>query len=237
MADDYKKIEEAYTGARDNARELLDTLLNIKNANRDTDKFAQNLANTLKSQTTAAEKLSTLAAAREDYIKNQIQNQKAVNKDLVKELDTYISIEDTQTEIKRLSDKNVKTQSDLNDIIDQQNTALRESLGYSSELADLFAAGGVMALGAKAFTDGIEAAKTAFTGTYDTALDLYKTVGLTAGEAAGLAGSILSYYKRGYVRSQLIVLQAGQLAAAYKARERQAQGTARQRRRRAHQGA
>ena len=30
MADDYKKIEEAYTGARDNARELLDTLLNKK---------------------------------------------------------------------------------------------------------------------------------------------------------------------------------------------------------------
>ena len=51
-------------------------------------------------------------------------------------------------------------------------------------------AGGVMALGAKAFTEGIEKAKGAFTETYDTALDLYKTIGLSAGEAAGLASSI-----------------------------------------------
>jgi hypothetical protein len=51
-------------------------------------------------------------------------------------------------------------------------------------------AGGVMALGAKAFTEGIGAAKEAFTGTYDTALDLYKTMGLSANEAAGLASSI-----------------------------------------------
>ena len=45
-------------------------------------------------------------------------------------------------------------------------------------------------LGAKAFTEGIEKAKGAFTETYDTALDLYKTIGLSAGEAAGLASSI-----------------------------------------------
>jgi cell division septum initiation protein DivIVA len=51
-------------------------------------------------------------------------------------------------------------------------------------------AGGVMALGAKAFTEGIGAAKEAFTGTYDTAIDLYKTIGLSANEAAGLASSI-----------------------------------------------
>ena len=47
-----------------------------------------------------------------------------------------------------------------------------------------------MALGAKAFTDGIESAKAAFTGTYDTAIDLYKTMGLSANEAAGMASSI-----------------------------------------------
>ena len=50
--------------------------------------------------------------------------------------------------------------------------------------------GGVMALGAKTLTDGFDAMSTAFTETYDTALDLYKTMGLTAGEAAGVTNSI-----------------------------------------------
>ena len=40
-------------------------------------------------------------------------------------------------------------------------------------------AGGVMALGAKTLTDGFDAMSTAFTETYDTALDLYKTMGLS----------------------------------------------------------
>ena len=49
------------------------------------------------------------------------------------------------------------------DLQKKQSDELKEALGYSSELADLFMVGGVMALGAKAFTEGIEAAKGAFT--------------------------------------------------------------------------
>ena len=86
--------------------------------------------------------------------------------------------------------KQVDKAEEHEQLLKDQNDKLKESLGYSSELADLFMAGGVMALGAKAFTEGIEKAKGAFTETYDTALDLYKTIGLSAGEAAGLANSI-----------------------------------------------
>ena len=63
--------------------------------------------------------------------------------------------------------------------------------GITSELADLFA-GGVMALGAKTLTDGFDQCQPEFTETYDTALDLYKTMGLTSG-----AMELLIVFKRG----------------------------------------
>ena len=75
------------------------------------------------------------------------------------------------------------------DLQKKQSDELKEALGYNQEIADLFAAGGVMALGAKAFTDGISAAGDAFTETFDTAKDLYKTTGLTANESAQLAAN------------------------------------------------
>ena len=75
------------------------------------------------------------------------------------------------------------------DLQKKQSDELKEALGYNQEIADLFAAGGVMALGAKAFTDGITAAGEAFTEVTDAAKDLYKNTGLSANEASQLAAN------------------------------------------------
>ena len=105
------------------------------------------------------------------------------DKDLLSQLDTAETYLETE---KRIKDNKQKQQ----DIMGGLNDEIKQSLGYSSELADLFAAGGVMALGAKAFTSAIENVKEAFTGAATQSTELYKTLGLSAGEAAGLAGDM-----------------------------------------------
>ena len=190
MADDYKEIEESFLGARNYANELADILSTAGNNTKKANEFASQLADNLKSQTSTADQLNQLVQSRNEYIEENVKSGKFLSKGLLEQLDTQIKI--LEGEQKR--EEEVEKQKDLakkyEDILKGQNDQLKESLGYSSELADLFAAGGVMALGAKAFTSAIEKTKDAFTGTASRATDLYKSLGVSAGEAAGLAGDM-----------------------------------------------
>ena len=189
MADDYKKIEESFLGARNYANELADILSEAGKNTKAANKFASELADTLKSQTSAADQLTKAVEARKDYIEESVKSGKFLNKGLLKQLDTSIKLLELEKEKEEVIQEQLDSVERGKDLIKQQNTQLKESLGFASEVADLFAAGGIAALGAKAFTDGISAAGEAFTEVKDAAKDLYKNTGLSANEASQLAAN------------------------------------------------
>lgn len=127
-------------------------------------------------------KLRTIAEEKAKILEEQAKTGEKIDQQLLDQLDNA-----------ELALKVAKERKDIvikrKDLQEELNKGLKEALGYNSEIADLFMAGGIMAVGAKAFTDGIEAAGAAFSATYDTAKDLYKTTGLTANESAQLAAN------------------------------------------------
>jgi len=122
-------------------------------------------------------KILAVQEEKEKVLKKVAKFNRQADKDLLSHLDTVEKYLETEKKIKDNKQKQ-------KDIMNNLNDELKQSLGYSSELADLFAAGGIMALGAKAFTSAIDKTKEAFTGVKDTGVELYKTLGLSAGEAA-----------------------------------------------------
>ena len=58
MADDYKKLEESFLGARNYANELADILTKAGKNTKAANEFASKLADNLKSQTTTADRLN-----------------------------------------------------------------------------------------------------------------------------------------------------------------------------------
>jgi len=128
-------------------------------------------------------KILAVQEEKEKALKKIAKFNRQADKDLLSQLDTAEKYLETEKEIKDNKEKQKDIQKELTD-------GIKEALGYSSELADLFAAGGVMALGAKAFTSAIEKTKEAFTATAENATNLYKSLGVSANEAADLAGDM-----------------------------------------------
>ena len=92
MADDYKKIEESFLGARNYANELADILGKAGKNTKAANEFASKLADNLKSQTSAADKLNAAVEARKDYIEETVKSGKFLNKGLLAQLDTSIKL-------------------------------------------------------------------------------------------------------------------------------------------------
>ena len=128
-------------------------------------------------------KILAVQEKKEEVLKRVAKFNRQADKDLLSQLDTAEKYLDTEKQVKDNKEKQKNIQQDLTDNI-------KEQLGYSSELADLFAAGGVMALGAKAFSSAIDAGKTAMTATVNKSTELYKSLGISAGEAASLSGDM-----------------------------------------------
>jgi len=190
MADNFKDIEESFLGARDYANDLAQALSTAGKNTKAANEFAAKLSSELKGQTDLANQISTLESERSNYISENVKKGRILNKGLLAQLDNEIEILKTKEKVQEEVDKTKKLEEERQDLLEKQSDELKEALGYSSELADLFAAGGVMALGAKAFTSAIESVKQSMTATYDSALNTYKTLGVTANEAARLGAEV-----------------------------------------------
>lgn len=190
MADNFKDIEESFLGARDYANDLAQALSTAGKNTKAANEFAAKLSNELKGQTDLASQISTLESERSNYISENVKKGRILNKGLLAQLDNEIEILKTKEKVQEEVDKTKKLEEERQDLLEKQSDELKEALGYSSELADLFAAGGVMALGAKAFTSAIENVKQSMTAAYDSALSTYKTLGVTANEAARLGAEV-----------------------------------------------
>jgi len=190
MADNFKDIEESFLGARDYANDLAQALSTAGKNTKAANEFAAKLSNELKGQTDLANQISTLESERNNYISENVKKGRILNKGLLAQLDNEIEILKTKEKVEEEVDKTKKLEEERQDLLEKQSDELKEALGYSSELADLFAAGGVMALGAKAFTSAIENVKQSMTAAYDSALSTYKTLGVTANEAARLGAEV-----------------------------------------------
>jgi ABC-type transporter Mla subunit MlaD len=92
MADDYKKIEESFLGARNYANDLADVLAKAGKNTKAANEFASKLADNLKSQTTASDQLNKLVEARKEYIEETVKSGKFLNKGLLAQLDTSIKL-------------------------------------------------------------------------------------------------------------------------------------------------
>ncbi len=190
MADNFKDIEESFLGARDYANDLAQALSIAGKNTKAANEFAAKLSNELKGQTDLASQISTLESERSNYISENVKKGRILNKGLLAQLDNELEILKTKEKVQEEVDKTKKLEEERQDLLEKQSDELKEALGYSSELADLFAAGGVMALGAKAFTSAIENVKKSMTAAYDSALSTYKTLGVTANEAARLGAEV-----------------------------------------------
>ena len=128
-------------------------------------------------------KILAVQEKKEEVLKRVAKFNRQADKDLLSQLDTAEKYLDTEKQVKDNKEKQKNIQKGLTDDI-------KKSLGYSSELADLFAAGGVMALGAKAFSSAIDAGKEAMTATFNKSTELYKSLGISAKEAANLSADM-----------------------------------------------
>ena len=128
-------------------------------------------------------KILAVQEKKEEVLKRVAKFNRQADKDLLSQLDTAEKYLDTEKQVKDNKEKQKNIQKGLTDDI-------KKSLGYSSELADLFAAGGVMALGAKAFSSAIDAGKEAMTATVKKSTELYKSLGISATEAANLSADM-----------------------------------------------
>ena len=76
---------------------------------------------------------------RKDYIEESVKSGKFLNKGLLKQLDTSIKLLELEKEKEEVIQEQLDSVERGKDLIKQQNTQLKESLGFTSEVADLFA--------------------------------------------------------------------------------------------------
>jgi ATP-dependent Lon protease len=129
MADDYKKIEESFLGARNYANELADILGKAGKNTKAANEFASKLADNLKSQTSAADKLNAAVEARKDYIEETVKSGKFLNKGLLAQLDSQIKLLEIEKKIDVELQKQVDKAKEYEDLLKDQNDKLKESLG------------------------------------------------------------------------------------------------------------
>jgi len=76
------------------------------------------------------------------------------------------------------------------DLSDKIKSNFLDTLGATEEIADIFKTGGLLYAGSEAFKNSASAIEEAFSTTFGTAFEMYKTMGISAKEGAILAGEI-----------------------------------------------
>lgn len=76
------------------------------------------------------------------------------------------------------------------DLSDKIKNNFLDTLGATEEMADIFKTGGLLYAGSEAFKNSASVIEDAFSTTFGTAFEMYKTMGISAKEGAILAGEI-----------------------------------------------
>lgn len=144
---------------------------------------ADALALSLKSQIGAENKLKEILDTKQKLLENRLgltEDQKDL---LLEELEIAEKLVQTEKERRDL-------EAEIKEQMEDTNKTIIEMLGGSKEMADIFRTGGILAAGVKAFENSTQAISDAFSTTFGTAFDMYKTMGISGKEGAILAGEI-----------------------------------------------
>lgn len=173
LGKDYlKQLEDA----RSLSNNLADEFMRINNISESTKQKMKDVVGSLKGQADISDQITSLVQARDEFIENEVAAGRKISKNAIARLDAEI-------ELLKLKEKQINLEKDIKD-------AILEQFGATEEIADIFKTGGILAAGAKAFLNSTQAISDAFSTTFGTAFEMYKTMGISAKEGAILAGEI-----------------------------------------------
>lgn len=173
LGKDYlKQLEDA----RSLSNNLADEFMRINNISESTKQKMKDIVGSLKGQADISDQITSLVQARDEFIENEVAAGRKISKNAIARLDAEI-------ELLKLKEKQLNLEKDIKD-------AVLDQFGATEEIADIFKTGGILAAGAKAFLNSTQAISDAFSTTFGTAFEMYKTMGISAKEGAILAGEI-----------------------------------------------
>jgi hypothetical protein len=169
--------------ARSLSNNLADEFMQMNNISASTKQKMKDITDSMKGQADISDQITHIIQAREQYIKDEVAAGRAIEESALNQLDT---------QLKRLKDleKQKKLEAEIKEQMEDTNKTIIEMLGGSKEMADIFRTGGILAAGVKAFENSTQAISDAFSTTFGTAFDMYKTMGISGKEGAILAGEI-----------------------------------------------
>ena len=176
-----KQYAENMKNARDYANDLGAILQNqVAGAAKSTQQAAADMANSLKGQVSAADKLSTLTQQRNEYIDAQVAAGKFINQGLIKQLDTQIKLLAQQ-----------KKQDEVQDAIKAKQEEFQQSIDDAKDkaqgLQNTFMA--IVTDPMTALTAGLVALVALIGAFAKAAFQTTKELGLSAGQGLKLAGA------------------------------------------------
>jgi hypothetical protein len=118
------------------------------------------------------------------------ENEEKINKYIEQGSDITDDLVEKNKKLLENLDDRIDHTVKLNDLNKELKDNLLDQLGATEEIADIFKTGGILAAGAKAFLNSTQAISDAFSTTFGTAFEMYKTMGISAKEGAILAGEI-----------------------------------------------
>jgi hypothetical protein len=173
LGKDYiKQLEDA----RSLSNNLADEFMRMNNISESTKQKMKDIVGSLKGQADISDQITSLVQARDEFIENEVAAGRRISKNAIARLDAEI-------ELLKLKEKQINLEKDIKD-------AILDQFGATEEIADIFKTGGILAAGAKAFLNSTQAISDAFSTTFGTAFEMYKTMGISAKEGAILAGEI-----------------------------------------------
>jgi len=173
LGKDYlKQLEDA----RSLSNNLADEFMRMNNISESTKQKMKDIVGSLKGQADISDQITSLVQARDEFIENEVAAGRKISKNAIARLDAEI-------ELLKLKEKQINLEKDIKD-------AILDQFGATEEIADIFKTGGILAAGAKAFLNSTQAISDAFSTTFGTAFEMYKTMGISAKEGAILAGEI-----------------------------------------------
>jgi len=118
------------------------------------------------------------------------ENEEKINKYIEHGSDITDDLVEKNKKLLENLDDRIEHTVKLNNLNKELKDNLLDQLGATEEIADIFKTGGILAAGAKAFLNSTQAISDAFSTTFGTAFEMYKTMGISAKEGGVLAGEI-----------------------------------------------
>lgn len=172
-SDETRNMTNAAAEARENFRAISDILAANLATTKKSAEVMDDITKKMKGQISLEDQLNILEAEKQEYLKEQLSKGAIINKDLVKKLDLSIDL--------------LRKEKQRTDLQGQLKDDLKESLGMNNKYVQAFKTGGAAALGFAAMSFAVQQIAQGIKNTVGYAFDLYKTQGLSSGEAAKTA--------------------------------------------------